>query len=111
MEGWQRVFVLHARPYSETSLLLDVFSESDGRVTVLAKGARSRRSALKGALQPFTPLLMRWGGKGEVKTLRSAEPVSMGLPLTGTYLYCGLYVNELLMRVLGQEIGYSALFF
>ncbi|WP_241610991.1 DNA repair protein RecO [Rosenbergiella epipactidis] len=111
MEGWQRVFVLHARPYSETSLLLDIFSESDGRVTVLAKGARSRRSNLKGALQPFTPLLMRWGGKGEVKTLRSAEPVSMGLPLSGTYLYCGLYVNELLMRVLGQEIGYSALFF
>ncbi len=111
MEGWQRAFVLHARPYSETSLLLDIFSESEGRVTVLAKGARSRRSSLKGALQPFTPLLLRWSGKGEMKTLRSAEPVSLGLPLTGNYLYCGLYVNELLSRVLGQEIAYSALFF
>jgi DNA replication and repair protein RecO len=41
MEGWQRAFVLHSRPYSETSLLLDLFSESQGRVRVLAKGARS----------------------------------------------------------------------
>ncbi|WP_208613148.1 DNA repair protein RecO, partial [Pantoea wallisii] len=46
MEGWQRAFVLHSRPYSETSLLLDLFSESEGRVRVLAKGARSRRSQL-----------------------------------------------------------------
>ena len=65
MEGWQRAFVLHSRPYSETSLLLDLFSESEGRVRVLAKGARSCRSQLKGALQPFTPLLVRWGGRGE----------------------------------------------
>lgn len=53
MEGWQRAFVLHSRPFSETSLLLDLFSESEGRVRVLAKGARSRRSQLKGTLQPL----------------------------------------------------------
>lgn len=95
MEGWQRAFVLHSRPFSETSLLLDLFSESEGRVRVLAKGARSRRSQLKGALQPFTPLLVRWSGRGEVKTLRNAEAVSLALPLSGITLYCGLYVNEL----------------
>ena len=111
MEGWQRAFVLHSRPYSETSLLLDLFSENEGRVRVLAKGARSKRSQLKGTLQPFTPLLARWSGKGEMKTLRSAEAISLALPLTGTYLYCGLYVNELLSRVLGQEIPFSELFF
>lgn len=111
MEGWQRAFVLHGRPYSETSLLLDFFTENDGRVRVLAKGARSRRSPLKGVLQPFTPLLVRWSGRGEVKTLRSAEPVSLGLPLTGLMLYSGLYVNELLSRVLAHETDYSSLFF
>ncbi|KAA8995526.1 DNA repair protein RecO [Affinibrenneria salicis] len=111
MEGWQRAFVLHGRPYSETSLLVDLFSESDGRVRVLAKGARARRSSLKGCLQPFTPLLVRWSGRGEVKTLRNAEPVSLALPLTGTMLYCGLYINELLSRVLEHETNYSALFF
>ena len=111
MEGWQRAFVLHGRPYSETSLLLDLFTEGHGRVRLLAKGARSKRSSLKGALQPFTPLLVRWGGKGEVKTLRNAEPVSLGLPLTGISLYSGLYVNELVSRVLEQETNYSSLFF
>ena len=61
MEGWQRAFVLHSRPWSETSLMLDVFTEESGRVRLVAKGARSKRSNLKGALQPFTPLLLRFG--------------------------------------------------
>jgi len=95
MEGWQRAFVLHSRPWSETSLLLDVFSEESGRVRLVAKGARSRRSSLKGTLQPFTPLLIRFSGRGDVKTLRSAEAVSLALPLSGIALYSVLYVNEL----------------
>lgn len=111
MEGWQRAFVLHGRPYSETSLLLDMFTEGHGRVRILAKGARGRRSPLKGALQPFTPLLIRWGGKGEIKTLRNAEAISLGLPLSGITLYSGLYVNELLSRVLAHESDFSQLFF
>ncbi|OTA14757.1 DNA repair protein RecO [Xenorhabdus vietnamensis] len=111
MDGWQRAFVLHGRPYSETSLLLDVFTENEGRVRVLAKGARSRRSNLKGCLQPFTPLLMRWSGRGEIKTLRDAEPISLALPLRGSVLYSGLYVNELLSRVLEQGTAYPVLFF
>jgi len=111
VEGWQRAFVLHGRPYSETSLMLDLFTEGEGRVRILAKGARSRRSNLKGCLQPFTPLLVRWSGRGEVKTLRNAEAVSLALPLSGLMLYSGLYVNELLSRVLEQESNYSSLFF
>ncbi|MGE0968702.1 DNA repair protein RecO (plasmid) [Klebsiella sp. WOUb02] len=111
MEGWQRAFVLHSRPWSETSLMLDVFTEESGRVRLVAKGARSKRSSLKGALQPFTPLLLRFGGRGEVKTLRSAEAVSLALPLSGIALYSGLYVNELLARVLEHETRFSELFF
>lgn len=110
MEGWQRAFVLHSRPWSETSLMLDVFTEESGRVRLVAKGARSKRSTLKGALQPFT-LLLRFGGRGEVKTLRSAEAVSLALPLSGITLYSGLYINELLSRVLEYETRFSELFF
>ncbi len=95
MEGWQRAFVLHSRPWSETSLMLDVFTEESGRVRLVAKGARSKRSNLKGALQPFTPLLLRYSGRGEVKTL----------------FYSGLYINELLSRVLEYETRFSELFF
>lgn len=111
MEGWQRAFVLHSRPWSETSLLLDIFTEGTGRIRVLAKGARGRRSPLKGALQPFIPLLINFGGRGEVKTLRGAEAISLALPLSGVSLYSGLYVNELLSRVLEQETTFSELFF
>ena len=110
LEGLQRCFVLHRRPYSESSLILDVFSEDYGRVTLMSKGARSKRSNLKGALQPFTPLLLKWSGSGSMKTLRQAEPISLGLPLTGINLYSGLYVNELLARVLMAEVAMPGLF-
>ncbi|BBU81863.1 hypothetical protein EIMP300_32630 [Escherichia coli] len=110
-EAGERRFVLHSRPWSETSLMLDVFTEESGRVRLVAKGARSKRSTLKGALQPFTPLLLRFGGRGEVKTLRSAEAVSLALPLSGITLYSGLYINELLSRVLEYETRFSELFF
>lgn len=109
-EGLQRCFVLHRRPYSESSLILDVFSEEFGRMTLMSKGARSKRSNLKGALQPFTPLLLKWSGNGSMKTLRQAEPISLGLPLTGINLYSAMYVNELIGRVLMAEVPMPALF-
>lgn len=111
MDGWQRAFVLHSRPWRETSLLIDLFCETSGRIALLAKGARSKRSSLKGALQPFTPLLVRYNGRGAIKTLCNAEAVSLALPLTGSALYSGLYLNELLVRVLSQEMSFPALFF
>ena len=109
-EGLQRCFVLHRRPYSESSLILDVFSEEFGRVTLMSKGARSKRSNLKGSLQPFTPLLLKWSGNGSMKTLRQAEPISLGLPLFGINLYSAMYVNELIGRVLMAEVPMPALF-
>lgn len=111
MSGWQRAFVLHSRPYSETSLLIDFFTEGEGKIRLLAKGARRNRSPLKGCLQPFTPLLIRWSGKGEIKTLINADPVSLALPLSGTVLYSGLYLNELTARVIEFGTPYSSLFF
>ncbi|WP_413285194.1 DNA repair protein RecO [Vibrio sp. MA40-2] len=109
-DNLQRCFVLHRRPYSESSLILDVFSEEYGRVTLMSKGARGKRSNLKGALQPFTPLLLKWSGKSGMKTLRQAEPISLGLPIHGINLYSALYVNELLGRVIENETPYPALF-
>lgn len=111
MSGWQRAFVLHSRPFSETSLLIDFFTEGEGKIRLLAKGARRNRSPLRGCLQPFTPLLIRWGGKGEIKTLINADPISLSLPLSGTVLYSGLYLNELVTRVIEFGTPYSALFF
>ena len=110
IENWQRGFVLHRRAYSETSLLVDVFTEDTGRLSLLAKGARARRSAWKSVLQPFTPLLLRWSGRSGMKILTKAEPAAITLPLQQTALYSGFYVNELICRVLEQETAQPQLF-
>ncbi|NIH15808.1 DNA repair protein RecO [Serratia symbiotica] len=110
MDGWECAFVLHGWLYSETSLLVDLFTEGHREVRLLAKGARSGHSNLKG-YSPLPPLLVRWGRRSEVKTLRNAEAVSLGSPLSGMMLYSGLYVNELLSWVLEQETNYAVLFF
>ncbi|WP_419852155.1 DNA repair protein RecO [Actinobacillus pleuropneumoniae] len=110
IENWHRGFVLHRREYSETSLLVDFFTEEHGRITLLAKGARRPRSPLKAVLQPFTPLLLRWSGKGELKIFTKAEPASLTLPMQTLALYSGFYVNEVLARVLENQTAYPELF-
>lgn len=89
---------------------MDLFTEKNGRLTVLAKGARSKRSALKSVLQPFTPLLLNWSGRGGLKTLTKAEPAAIALPLQQTALYSGFYINEVICRVLEPETAYPQLF-
>lgn len=73
IDQWQRAFVLHRREYSENSLLVEFFTEHHGRITLLAKGARRARSPLKAVLQPFTPLLLRWSGKGDLKNFNQSR--------------------------------------
>lgn len=109
-QQWQRGFVLHKREYSETSFLVDFFTEHHGRITLLAKGARRPRSPLKALLQPFTPLLLRWSGKGDLKTLTKVEAASLTLPMNTLALYSGFYVNEVLVRVLENQTAYQELF-
>ena len=110
MENWRRAFVLHTRTYSESSLLVDLFVEDVGKVSLLAKGARRKRSALKGVLQPFTPLIVQYSGQGEIKTLRQVEAISLTLPLVSVFLYSAFYLNELLHRVLVAETEITKLF-
>ncbi|MCE2571433.1 DNA repair protein RecO [Motilimonas eburnea] len=106
----QDAFVLHIRPYRESSQLLEVFTRQDGRISLLVKGSRSKRSNLKGLLQPFTLLSLAWGGKGQLKYIRSVEPQTHALPLPGDKLYLGLYLNELLYRLLEHLTPYTHLF-
>lgn len=110
MDSRQRALVLHRLPYRETSLLVDLFTEQQGRIRLVALGARRQRSTLKGALQVFTPLQVQWRGAGTLKTLKQAEALSLSLPLTGRALYSALYVNELLCRLLVPDVSYEALF-
>ncbi|HQR04741.1 MAG: DNA repair protein RecO [Proteobacteria bacterium] len=106
----QPAFLLHSRPYSETSLVLDVFSRDYGRVALLARGARRPRSALRGVLIGFQGLELGWFGGGEVKTLARAEWQGGQPLLAGRGLLLGYYLNELLVRLLPREDGHPLLF-
>ena len=103
-------FVLHRRDYGNTSLLLDLFSAEAGRLPVLAKGAKRGRAALGAILQPFHPLWASWAGRGEVRSLTSAEATGSPLALSGQALFCGLYLNELLIRLLERGDPHPNLF-
>ena len=93
-------YVLHRRPWRETSLMVDLFALNHGRMTVIARGANSAKSPLKAQLQPFQPLVVDWAGRGDLKTLTQVD-VRTGPTITRTVsLYSGLYLNELLQRVL-----------
>ena len=69
----QQVYVLHTYPFKETSLIVEIFSKEFGRVSLVAKGARRPKSALRGMLQSFQALEASWSGIGELKTLHGIE--------------------------------------
>ncbi len=103
-------FVLHSYPYRETSLIVEAFTRHHGRIGLLAKGARRPRSALRGTLQAFQPLLIRWGGKGQLRGLHTSEWQG-GIPqLKGIGLMSGFYLNELLLRFLHRDDPHEGLF-
>ncbi len=106
----QAAFILHQREYRDTSLLLDVFSEEHGRVGLVARGARGRRSPLRGLLQVFRPLLLSWSGRGELASLTAAESAGPALALQGETVFSGFYLNELLMRLLTRHDPHAELF-
>ena len=103
-------FVLHSWPYRETSLMVETFTRATGRLTLVARGARRPRSALRGVLMAFQPLTLGWIGKGEVKTLTKAEWGGGQPLLKGEALLCGFYLNELLMKLLPREDGHDHLY-
>ncbi len=106
----QRAFILHHRDYSETSLLLEVFTAEHGRIGLIAKGARRASSRLRGVLKPFQRILVGWSGKGELAVLTAAEPDGTGSVPQGPALYCGFYMNEVLLRLLHRHDPHDALF-
>ncbi|MFM1827542.1 MAG: repair protein [Pseudomonadota bacterium] len=106
----QEAFVLHSLAWRETSLVVEVFTRAEGRLGLVARGARRPRSAMRGLLQPFQPILVRYGAKGELRTLMSAE-WSGGLgALAGEALLAGFYLNELVLKLLAREDPHPALF-
>lgn len=103
-------YVLHHRDHGETSLLFEVFTRAHGRVAMVAKGARRAHSPLRATLIPFQPLVVGFSGRGEVLTLTTAEPLAPAPVFSGEGLYCGLYLNELLLRLVHRHDPHERLF-
>jgi DNA repair protein RecO (recombination protein O) len=103
-------FVLHRYDWSESSLILEVFTRHYGRVALVAKGAKKPTSSFRPILLPLQPLHLAFGGDAEIRTLRSAEWQGGHVMPKGDALLSGYYLNELLITLLARDDPHAALF-
>ncbi|ATJ82279.1 DNA repair protein RecO [Halomonas beimenensis] len=106
----QPAYLLHKRPYRETSALVELLTLDHGRVRAVARGVQRPRSRARAALQPFAPLHLTWSGEGDLKRLSLMETQGAAAMLVGEGLLCGLYANELLTRLLPVELPVREVF-
>ena len=107
----QPAYVLHSRPYRETSLLLECLTRDHGRLGVVARGVRGERARMRRAqLEPFQPLMMDLLMRGELATLTAVESVGTPLRMVGDAGLSGLYLNELVVRLSGRQDPVPELF-
>jgi len=95
----EHAFVLHQRPYRESSQLLECVTAAHGRIGLVAKGSRRAGSQQRAFLQPFAPLRVSWVRRGELGRLTNVEPAGLSHALAGHCLLAGFYMNELLLRL------------
>ncbi|HET7836699.1 MAG TPA: DNA repair protein RecO [Variovorax sp.] len=103
-------YVLHRYDWSETSLILEVFTRHLGRIALVAKGAKRPSSNFRPVLLPLQPLQLNFTGEAEIRTLKAAEWMGGHVMPTGESLLSGYYVNELLMRLLARDDPHELLF-
>ncbi|MFO1274359.1 MAG: DNA repair protein RecO [Rubrivivax sp.] len=108
-------YVLHSYDWSETSLIVELFTRERGRVAVAAKGAKRPTSQLRAVLLPFQPLAAHLGRTpadeaAEIHTLKTAEWVGGAPLLAAPALFPAFYLNELLMKGLARQDPHPALF-
>jgi len=103
-------FVLHRYDWSESSLIVEVFTREHGRVALVAKGAKRPSSNFRPVLLPLQPLHLAFGGDAEIRTLKAAEWVGGQVMPTGAALLAGFYLNELVLRLLARDDPHPQLF-
>lgn len=106
----EAVFVLHRRAWRDTSLIIELLSREYGRIAGIARGARSAKSAFFGLTEPFRQLEASWSRRGEMATLAGLEPAGPARRLSGRAMWCGLYANELLLRLTPRDDPDSDIF-
>jgi DNA repair protein RecO (recombination protein O) len=110
LETTQSAFVLHSRPYRENQLLIDLLTEHDGKLAALSYVGHSTKSSRKALLQPFLPIKVTLKGQYNLKSLIRVEPIGKSFLLKKNALFSAFYINELLVKLLGDNIACEALF-
>lgn len=110
----KRGYVLHHRPFRESSVIVNLLIEGIGRVDAITRVGTGKRS-IKSILQPFQPLIVQFSAQSEaknlgLKTITQIEAAAPAMPLVGNSLYSGFYLNELLVRLLSVEHQAEGLF-
>jgi DNA repair protein RecO (recombination protein O) len=103
-------YVLHRYDWSESSLILEVFTRHHGRIALVAKGAKRPSSSFRPILLPLQPLHVSFGGDAEIRTLKSAEWQGGHVMPSGDALMSGYYLNELLLTLLARDDPHPGLF-
>lgn len=96
-------YVIHSRSYRDTSLIVEIFTPSFGRMSLLARGAKSGKVKKALLLQPFRGLHVAWAGRGDLPVLSAVEEAGTPVRLQGTALACGYYINELVYYLLPRH--------
>ncbi|MGB1261895.1 MAG: DNA repair protein RecO [Cognaticolwellia sp.] len=109
-DNTQSAFVLHSRPYRENQVLVDLFTEHHGKLAALSYVGHSTKSSRKALLQPFLPIKVTLKGQHSLKNLARVEPVGKSFLLKQNALFSAFYINELLVKLLGENIACSELF-
>jgi DNA repair protein RecO (recombination protein O) len=103
-------YLLHHRPWRDTSRILEVLSREHGRLTLFARAVRGPAARLAGVLQPFRPLLLSWSGRGEAPQLTHAERADDGGALPPASVMAAFYLNELLLKLTTRHDPLPALY-
>jgi DNA repair protein RecO (recombination protein O) len=99
----QPAYILHHRPFRDSSLILDVVTRDHGKIALVARGSRSAKSRLAGVLRPFLPLRISWMARGDLGTLTGAEAAGRPSGVSGDGMLAAFYVNELLLNFLHRH--------
>lgn len=106
----QSAFVLHSRPYRDHKQIVELLTEHEGKVSAIVYSGKTNKSNKKGLIQPFNPLHVVLKGNGNLRNLSRIEVSEKSYALKGEHLYSGFYLNELLVRLLGESIACPILF-
>ena len=96
-------YILHHRPFRDSSQILDVMTRDHGKIALVARGSRGSKSRLAGVLRPFMPLRLSWVAKSDLGTLTGAERDGTPAGIVGDAIFSAYYVNELLLNLLHKH--------